>query len=87
MLFISMNGPHARYFSCMIGVRHGDPFSLLLLCLVKDVLSRGISNLVAQGSLKLIKGPRGVVVHSRIFYVYNIIIFCNCNNSNMKVLI
>ncbi|CAK8542751.1 unnamed protein product [Lathyrus sativus] len=83
---ISINGAQVGYFNCNRGVRQGDPLSPLLFCLVEDILSRGISNLVEQGSLNLIKGPRGSLVPSHVLYADDIMLFCKAKPYNMEAL-
>jgi hypothetical protein len=61
---ISINGAQHGYFKCQRGVRQGDPLSLLLFCLAEEVLSRGISKLVSDGKLDLIKGSRSTFIPS-----------------------
>ncbi|GAU46447.1 hypothetical protein TSUD_402140 [Trifolium subterraneum] len=85
-LSLSINGQHHGYFKCSRGVRQGDPLSPLLFCLAEDVLSRGISKLVVDGKVDLIKGARGSHVSSHIFYVDDIMIFCKGKISSLQAL-
>jgi hypothetical protein len=63
-LSISINGNQEVYFKCKRGVRQGDPLSPLLFCLAEDVLRRGLSKLVSDGKLDLIRGTGSVNVPS-----------------------
>jgi mannosylglycoprotein endo-beta-mannosidase len=65
-------------------VRQGDPLSPLLFCLAEEVLSRGISRLVAQGKLHLIKGTRNIKVPSHSFYADDLMIFCKGNLAGLR---
>ncbi|MCI03301.1 RNA-directed DNA polymerase (Reverse transcriptase), partial [Trifolium medium] len=85
-LSISVNGAQEGYFNCNRGVRQGDPLSPLLFCLAEDVLSRGISKLVHDGKLDLIRGTRLVNVPSHTLYADDIMVFCRGTNSNLHAL-
>jgi hypothetical protein len=85
-LSVSINGKAQGYFNCTRGVRQGDPLSHLLFCLAEDVLSIGISKLVADGKLDLIKGTRNVMVPSHSFYADDLMIFCKGNLSGLRAL-
>ena len=83
---ISINGKKRGYFKCKRGVRQGDPLSSLLFCLVEDVLSISISNLVREGKIKQIKGTRHSMVPSHILYVDDIMLFCKGNSASIQAL-
>ncbi|XP_058742694.1 uncharacterized protein LOC131615239 [Vicia villosa] len=76
MLSIGFNGKQAGYFQCSNGVRQGDPLSPLLFCLAEEVLSRGISNLVENNLINLIKATKTAFVPSHTLYADDIMIFC-----------
>jgi len=88
-LSIYINGSQHGFFQCSRGVRQGDPLSPLLFCLAEEVLSRGISKLVADGDLNLMSGTRGCKVPSHTLYADDIMIFCkgkiSCINSLIKL--
>ncbi|PNY16800.1 ribonuclease H, partial [Trifolium pratense] len=85
-LSISINGTLNGYFNCSRGVRQGDPLSPLLFCLAEEVLSRGISKLVFEGSLDLIKGSRNSLVPSHCLYADDIMVFCSGKIACLNVL-
>lgn len=82
-LSIAANGKASGYFSCTRGVRQGDPLSPLPFCLAEEVLSRGISKLVADGGLGLMTGARGVQVPSHILYADDVMVFCRGSQKNL----
>lgn len=85
-LSISVNGKATGYFSCMRGVRQGDPLSPLLFCLAEEVLSRSLSKLVQDGKLQLMAGPRGIQVPSHVLYADDVMIFCKGTKQNLMTL-
>jgi hypothetical protein len=86
-LSISINGNQEGYFKCNRGVRQDNPLSPLLFSLAEDVLSRGLSKLVSDGKLDLIRGTRSVNVPSHTLYADDIMVFCKGRNSNLQALI
>jgi len=85
-LSISINGKQEGYFSCKRGVRQGDPLSPLLFCITEEVLSRGLTKLVNEGKLKLIKGTRTAPIPSHILYADDVMLFCKGTAANMQTL-
>jgi hypothetical protein len=83
---ISFNGRQHGFFSCSRGVRQGDPLSPLLFCLAEEVISRSITKLVREGSLKLINGSRNYNVPSHVLYADDIMLFCKGSASNIQAL-
>ncbi|XP_019435508.1 PREDICTED: uncharacterized protein LOC109342010 [Lupinus angustifolius] len=65
-----------HWIECKRGVRQGDPLSPFLFCIVEDALSRGISNLVREGKITTISGPKGLQTPSHILYADDIFLFC-----------
>jgi hypothetical protein len=85
-LSISINGSQHGFFNCKRGVRQGDPLSPLLFCLAEEVLSRGISKLVVDGNMELIKGSRNSLVPSHCLYANDIMVFCSGKLSCIQAL-
>jgi hypothetical protein len=85
-LSISINGKQEGYFDCSRGVRQGDPLSSLLFCLAEEVLSRGLSKLVSDGHLKLLKGTRTTSIPSHILHADDVMLFCKGTASNIQVI-
>jgi hypothetical protein len=83
---VSLNGAQKGFFKCLRGVRQGDPLSPLLFCLAEEVLSRGISLLVDEGKIELIKGSRNTRVPSHCLYADDIMVFCKGKFSSLQAL-
>ena len=83
---VSINGSHEGHFKCNRGVRQGDPLSPLLFCIAEEVLSRGISNLVDEGKVYLIKASRHANIPSHCFYADDLMVFCKGKFSSLQAL-
>ncbi|KAK9949447.1 hypothetical protein M0R45_004967 [Rubus argutus] len=83
---VSINGSSCGFFSCSRGVRQGDPLSPLLFCLAEEVLSRGISQLVAKGKIDTIAAPKKVTVPSHVLFADDIMIFMQGNSQSLRAL-
>lgn len=82
-LSISVNGKVVGYFSYKRGVRQEDLLSRLLFCIVEDVFSRDLSQLVAQNKLLPMSSPRLYKVLSHVLYANDILIFCRGTKRNL----
>lgn len=83
---ISFNGSLHGYFKCQRGVRQGDPLSPLIFRVAEDVLSRGLSQLVFNGTIRLMNASRGTKVPSHTLYADNIMLFVKGSTSNMDAI-
>ncbi|KAE9619300.1 putative RNA-directed DNA polymerase [Lupinus albus] len=83
-LSINVNGHNVGFFSCKRGVRQGDSLSPLLFCLAEDVVSRGISKLLADRKLSLIAGPNKIQPPSHVLYADDVLIFCKGIKRNLE---
>ncbi|XP_058761813.1 uncharacterized protein LOC131635226 [Vicia villosa] len=86
VMSVSVNGLQAGFFTCKSGVRQGDPLSPLLFCLGEDVLSRGLTKLVENKKVKLIKASRDSYVPSHVLYADDIMVFCECDKGSIEAL-
>lgn len=85
-LSINVNGKACGYFTCTRGVRQGDPLSPLLFCLAEEVLSRGISLLVAQRNIMCIAGPQCVSPPSHVLFADDVMVFLQGNSNHLRAL-
>lgn len=72
---ISINGELYGCFNCHRGVRQGDLLPQLLFCLAKEVLNKGLLQLVSNGKINLMQACRGVLVPSHVLYAADIMLF------------
>lgn len=83
---ICVNGKQEGYFKCRRGVRQGDPLSPLLFCIAEDVLSRGITKLVEDGKIDLIRASRQANIPSHCLYADDIMVYCKGKMSSLEAL-
>ncbi|KAE9594336.1 putative RNA-directed DNA polymerase [Lupinus albus] len=83
-LSINVNGQNVGFFNCKRGVRQSDPLSPLLFCLAEDVLSKGISKLLADRKLSLLAGPNIIQPPSHVLYADDVLIFCKGIKRNLE---
>ncbi|XP_050896757.1 uncharacterized protein LOC127103549 [Lathyrus oleraceus] len=82
---VSINGKFHGFFNCHRGVRQGDPLSSLLFCIVEDVLSKGLSQMVSNDKIKLMKAYI-VLVPSHALYADDIMLFTKGSVSSLDVI-
>ncbi len=83
-LSVIINGSPHGFFSCLRGVRQGDPLSPLLFCLAEEALSRGILHLRSTGLVKYISTPRGCSPPSHALYADDVFIFSRGDVHSLK---
>jgi len=71
------------YFHCGRGVCQGVPLSPLLFCLVEEVLSRGISELVSSHKILPMIGPKDKDYPTRVLYVDDIFVFYRATRKSL----
>ncbi|XP_042487621.1 uncharacterized protein LOC122067836 [Macadamia integrifolia] len=58
------------FFGVGRGLRQGDPISPILFILAEEVLCRGLKNLIMEGKLKALPGPRGAATPSHRLFTF-----------------
>jgi hypothetical protein len=72
------------FFSCVRGVRQGDPLSPLLFCIAEEVLSRAIFLAATLGRISPMNYCRGLSIPTHILYADDIMIFCKATKVNVR---
>jgi len=83
-LSILVNGKAIGFFSCICGVRQGDPLSPLLFCIAEEVLSRALFDSLARGRLIPMSYCRGTNFPTHVLYADDIMFFCTGLKSNIR---
>lgn len=83
---IGFNGKQSGYFTSSNGVKQGDPLSPLLLCLVEEVLSRGLTKLVETDQINLVRASRNSFVDSHTIFADDIMIFCRGDQKSLTAI-
>lgn len=81
-----MNGQSCGFFSCTRGVHQGDPLSPLLFCLAEEVLSRGLSLLVAQNEITCIAAPESISPPSHVLFADDVMVFLQGDCRHLRAL-
>jgi hypothetical protein len=68
-------------------MRQGDPLSLLLFCIVEEVLSRVIALAYDMGTLFPMNYCRGVQVPKHVLNADDVMIFSKATKSNIRCLL
>ncbi|XP_042485259.1 uncharacterized protein LOC122065524 [Macadamia integrifolia] len=66
---ILLNGGPVGYFGVEKGLRQEDPISPMLFIIAEEVLCRGLSEHLANNSIKALSGPRGAIIPTHILFV------------------
>ncbi|XP_042485314.1 uncharacterized protein LOC122065562 [Macadamia integrifolia] len=83
---VLLNGGPVGYLSVERGLRQGDPILPMLFIIAKEVLCRGLSELLANKSIKTLSGPRGAITLTHILFVDDVFIFSNASIRLMPLL-
>lgn len=67
-----INCTFVEFFCCFRSVRQGGLLSLILVCISK-VLSRSLSNIVVNGKIDYMRGPRGIFIPSYVLFAKEIL--------------
>ncbi|XP_042491639.1 uncharacterized protein LOC122071368, partial [Macadamia integrifolia] len=76
---VLLNGGPVGYFGVERGLRQGDPISPMLFIIAEEVLCRGLSELLANNSIKALSGPRGAIIPTHILFANDVFIFSNAS--------
>ncbi|XP_042484214.1 uncharacterized protein LOC122064565 [Macadamia integrifolia] len=81
---VLLNGGPVGYFGVEKGLRQGDPISPMLSIIAEEVLCRGLSELLANNSIKALSGPRGAIIPTHILFADDVFIFSNASIRYVK---
>ncbi|XP_042511750.1 uncharacterized protein LOC122086899 [Macadamia integrifolia] len=76
---VLLNGGPVGYFGVEKGLRQRDPISPMLFIIAKEVLCRGLSELLANNNIKALSGPRGAIISTHILFADDVFIFSNAS--------
>ncbi|XP_042484689.1 uncharacterized protein LOC122064964 [Macadamia integrifolia] len=76
---VLFNGGPVGFFGVEKGLRQGDPISPMLFIIAEEVLCRGLSELLANNSIKALSGPRGAIIPTHILFADDVFIFSNAS--------
>ncbi|XP_042490073.1 uncharacterized protein LOC122070041 [Macadamia integrifolia] len=76
---VLLNGGPVGYFGVEKGLRQGDPISSMLFIIAEEVLCRGLSELLANNSIKALSSPRGAIIPTHILFADDVFIFSNAS--------
>ncbi|XP_042479159.1 uncharacterized protein LOC122060066 [Macadamia integrifolia] len=81
---VLFNGGPVGFFGVEKGLRQGDPISPMLFIIAEEVLCRGLSELLANNSIKALSGPRGAIIPTHILFADDVFIFSNASIRYVK---
>ncbi|XP_042482157.1 uncharacterized protein LOC122062569 [Macadamia integrifolia] len=79
IISVLFNGGPVGFFGVEKGLRQGDPISPMLFIIAEEVLCRGLSELLANNSIKALSGPRGAIIPTHILFADDVFIFSNAS--------